>query len=172
MISPELGVGGAESVQKSIARYNEPYVRARREAKAYVELCAMSTDGDRAAGAATAAPVARSLGLSNCHISPHGRFPTPLHAWVHSPRAEELNQKCHGEYLEAKIERDKTRRVRLHYEGTLIRFDGIPGWQEYENEKRSKRGTFRAKRVRMLQLVASLNAEIHPQFVTLTYPPR
>ncbi len=29
--------------------------------------------------------------------------PAPLHAWVRSPRAEELNQKCHGEYLDAKI---------------------------------------------------------------------
>jgi hypothetical protein len=173
MISPEVGIGSEPSVRDIIERFNEPFVRERRSAKAYAELCAMSTGG-RAAGAATAAPVARPLGLSNCHISPKDRFPTPLHAWVHSPRAEKLNQICHGEYLDAKIAREKKRRVRLHYEGTLIRIDGIPGWQEYENEKRSKRGAvsgFSCKsRSRMLALVSSLNAKIHPVFVTLTYP--
>ena len=105
---------------------------------------------------------------------PSDLFPTPLHAWAHSPRAEELNQKCHGEYLDAYSARDKKRRVRLHYEGTLIPIDGLPGWNEYESETKSKRGAvsgFSSKsRTRMLSLVASLNAKIHPQFVTLTYP--
>jgi hypothetical protein len=173
MISPEVGIGGELSVQEIIARCNEPYLRERRQDKAHAELCAMSTD-DRAAGAAPAAPVARSLGLSNCHISPRSLFPTPLHAWAHSPRAEELNKKRHGEFLDAKSERDKKRLVSFHYEGTLIRIAGVSGWEEYENEKASKRGAvsgFSCKaRSRMLRLVASLNFEIHPQFVTLTYP--
>jgi hypothetical protein len=56
----------------------------------------------------------------------------------------------------------------------MIRIDGVPGWQEYENDKRSKRGAvsgFSCKsRSRMLALVSSLNAKIHPVFVTLTYP--
>jgi hypothetical protein len=76
--------------------------------------------------------------------------------------------------LDGKTARDQKRRVRLHYEGTLIRIDGIPGWDEYENETKSKRGAvsgFSCKaRSRMLSLVASLSAKIHPQFVTLTYP--
>lgn len=93
---------------------------------------------------------------------------------MRSPSAKKLNKKCHDEYIDALAARDRKRRVRLHYEGTLIRIDGLPGWNEYENKKDSKRGAvsgFSSKsRSRMLSLVASLNASIHPQFVTLTYP--
>jgi hypothetical protein len=118
-------------------------------------------------------PSAR-LGLSNCQISPKVLFPTPLHAWVHSPAAEKLNEKSHGTYLDGRASRDSKRRVRLHYEGTLIRIDGLPGYDEYENGVKAKRGAVSGyssrSRSRMLSLVASLNASVHPQFVTLTYP--
>lgn len=173
MISPEPGVGGQLSVQEIIARFNEPYLRERRREEAYRELCAMSTDEGGRACAAPAAHVRPPLGLSKCHISPGDCYRTPLEAWVHSPRAEELNQKCHGEYLDAKAARDKKRRVRHWYQGTLIRIDGIPGWEEYERETKSKRGSVPAfsckSRSRMLALVSSLNAQILPIFVTLTY---
>src|SRR2546428_191824 len=99
MISPEVGIGWDLPRNGSHAARVEWHLRQRRTELAYAELVAMSTD-DRAAGAAPAAPVARSLGLSNCHISPQDRFPTPLHAWVNSSAAEKLNKKTHGEFLD------------------------------------------------------------------------
>src|SRR5665213_3165004 len=140
MIAPEVGIGTGSSVREVIERYNEPFLRERRQDEAYVELCAMSSDGDRAVGAASAAPIARSLGSSNCHISPKDRYKSPLEAWAHSSPVEALNWKEHVEYIGAKVARDQKRRVRLHYEGTLIRIDGVPGWEEYDNEKKAKRG--------------------------------
>lgn len=172
MISPEQETGCDLPANGSCDARAAWHARERRKEAAHRALCSMSTE-DRTAGAAPAAPAARSLGLSKCHISPWELFPTPLHAWAHSPRAEELNQKCHGEYLDARAARDKKRRVRLYYEGTLIRIDGIPGWEEYERETKSKRGAvsgFSGKsRSRMLALVSSLNRQILPIFVTLTY---
>ncbi|MDR3402185.1 MAG: hypothetical protein P4L99_06765 [Chthoniobacter sp.] len=174
MISPDVGIGSGPSASETLQRYCEPYLRERRQVEAYADLCAMSTDGDGRACAALAAHARQSLDLSNCHSSPKRLYPTPLHAWGDSEDAEKLNRKKHGEYVGAKAARDQKRRVRLHYEGTLIRIDGIPGWDEYENETKSKRGAVSGysckSRSRMLRLVASLNAEIHPQFVTLTYP--
>ena len=175
MISPEVGIGAGPSVREVIEQYNEPFLRARRQDEAYVELCAMSNDGDRAVGAAPAASTVRSLGLSNCHSSPKDRYKSPLEAFTRcSPAVKELNGEKHVAFVDSKRVRDQKRRVRLHYEGTLIRIDGIPGWEQYEDIRRAKRGAvsgYSAKaRSRMLALVASLNAAIHPQFVTLTYP--
>jgi hypothetical protein len=55
----------------------------------------------------------------------------------------------------------------------LIRIDGVPGWEEFENTRSAKRGRICGysgkSRSRMLALVASLNAQILPVFVTLTY---
>ena len=182
MISDAFGDGGPGEIltgpidlprDGSHAARVEWHARQRRQERAHAELCAMSSS-DPSVCAATAAHTARSLGLSNCHTSPEHRYRSPLDAWAHSPAAEKLNEKSHGKFLDGKAAREKARRVRLHYEGTLIRIEGIPGWEPYENEKAPKRGTIGGysckSRSRMLALVSSLNAKILPLFVTLTYP--
>lgn len=174
MISSVVEAGGAGSaIATTRPESNDANARLRRQEAAYAELLAMSTE-DRAVCDAPASHPRRSLGSSIGHTSPKDLYPTLFHAFVHSPEAEALNQKLHGEFLDAAVERDKKRRVRMHYEGSLIRIDGIPGWSEYENEKKSKRGAVKGfstkARSRMLQLVASLKAKVLPHFVTLTYP--
>ena len=173
MISPEVGAGWDPSRIESYASA-ESQERERRQQKAYEELCEMSTEGDGPASPAPAGLAGPSLGSSICHISPKDLHPTKFHAWMHSAEAENLNRRQHERFIDSAINRDQKRRVRLHYEGTLIRIDGMPGWAEYENEKAPKRGKikeFSAKsRSRMMALVASLKASSLPQFVTLTYP--
>src|SRR5688500_1668236 len=108
MIAPEEGAGwdlprdGTHSARvewhlRQRALESQRQASERRQERAHAELCAISPDGAAAVCAAPAAHTARPLGSSNCHISPKDLYPTPLHAWVHSPRAEKLNQKCHGE---------------------------------------------------------------------------
>ena len=142
MISPEVGARWDWPRNGTALARAEWHARERRIEAARRALVAMNA-GDRTADAAPAAAAARSLGSSNCHISPKDRYPTKLHAWAHSKPAKALNHERHVAFIDGFAARDKKLRVRLHYEGTLIRIDGLPGWNEYENQKEAKRGSVR-----------------------------
>lgn len=64
--------------------------------------------------------------------------------------------------------------IEVHYEGSLIRFGCLPGWEPYERVGGSKRGTIggfsRKARGRMMELCAKIRGDASALFVTLTYP--
>ena len=74
MISPEVGAGGDWPRNGTFSARAEWHARQRRMEAAQRELAKISTD-DRTAAAAPAAAAARSLGLSNCHISTAAPLP-------------------------------------------------------------------------------------------------
>ena len=85
-----------------------------------------------------------------------------------------LEKKARVRFIDESIRRAQFGKIQVHYEGSLIRFGCLPGWQPHENYANAKRGMiggFSAKsRGRMMELCAKIRADASALFVTLTYP--
>lgn len=100
-------------------------------------------------------------------------YPTKLHACL-ARHAPELEAKAKNGELAEEAFRAKYGTIEFHYQGLLIRFGCLPGWEPYERESDAKRGTIggfsRKARTRMMELCAKIRSDAPALFVTLTYP--
>lgn len=100
-------------------------------------------------------------------------YPTKLHAFL-SWFAPVLENHAKERYFKGSADRAKFGKVEVHYEGSLIRFGSLPGWEPYESNSTSTRGKIggfsRKSRGRMMDLCSRIKSDAPALFVTLTYP--